>query len=117
MIPRWLSFFGFDRPPFGKEIEDGDLWLPSSRKEVVEEIVECSGTQFDPGVVKAFFAMEEERDRDFFKNSAVTVDKVLRKNGVASVSKDLRYLKKSMMPDSIGWLVSDHRTILVPVKD
>jgi type II secretory pathway predicted ATPase ExeA len=40
MTPRWLSFFGFDRPPFGKEIADGDLWLPSSRKEVVEEIVD-----------------------------------------------------------------------------
>jgi len=76
-----------------------------SFKEVMEEIAECSGTQFDPDVVKAFFAVAEERDRDFFKNSAVTVDKVLRKNGVASISKDLRYLKKSMMPGSIGSLM------------
>jgi putative nucleotidyltransferase with HDIG domain len=88
-----------------------------SLKEVMEEIIECSGTQFDPNVVKAFFAVEEERDRDFFKNSAVTVDKVLQKNGVASVSKDLRYMKKSMMPETIGWLVPDQRTILVSVKD
>ena len=36
----WLAFFGFDRPPFCKEIADADLWLPSSRKEVVEEIVD-----------------------------------------------------------------------------
>ena len=40
MTPHWLSFFGFERPPFGKDIADADLWLPSSRKEIVDEIVE-----------------------------------------------------------------------------
>jgi HD-GYP domain-containing protein (c-di-GMP phosphodiesterase class II) len=88
-----------------------------SLKEVMEEIIECSGAQFDPNVVKAFLAVAEERDRDFFKNSAVTVDKVLRKNGVANVSKDLRYLKKSMMPEAVGWPVPDQRMVLVSVKD
>jgi hypothetical protein len=82
----------------------------------MEEIAECSGAQFDPDVVKAFFAVVEERDRDFFKNSAVTVDKVLRKNGVASVSNGLRYLKKSMMPDSIGSPMPHWQTVQVYVK-
>ena len=36
----WFAFFGFERPPFCKEIADADVWLPSSRKEVVEEIVD-----------------------------------------------------------------------------
>jgi type II secretory pathway predicted ATPase ExeA len=37
--PRWLSHFSFTEPPFDKAIEDEELWLPSSRKEVVDDIV------------------------------------------------------------------------------
>jgi putative nucleotidyltransferase with HDIG domain len=81
-----------------------------SFEEVMEEIAECSGTQFDPDVVKAFFAVAREKGRDFFKNSAVTVDKVLRKNGVASAShNDLRYLKKSMVADWRSWELNEYR--------
>jgi putative nucleotidyltransferase with HDIG domain len=79
-----------------------------SFKEVMEEIAECSGTQFDPDVVKAFFAVARENGRDFFKNSAVTVDKVLQKNGGASASNnDLRYLKKSMVADWRSWELNE----------
>ncbi len=58
MTPQWLSFFGFERPPFGKDVADADLWLPSSRKEIVNEIVEGVSEQGhvllvgDPGVGK-----------------------------------------------------------------
>jgi len=37
--PRWLAHFSFDEAPFHKAIDDGDLWMPSSRREVVDEIV------------------------------------------------------------------------------
>lgn len=39
---RWLKHFGLERPPFTKEVDDGELWLPSSRKAVVDEIVEAA---------------------------------------------------------------------------
>lgn len=39
--PRWLSRFGLTEPPFSKQIPDGELWLPSSRKGVVDELVEA----------------------------------------------------------------------------
>lgn len=35
-----LSFFGLREPPFSKEISDQDLWLPSSKTALVEEMVE-----------------------------------------------------------------------------
>ena len=36
----WLTHFGLEYPPFAKEVEDQDLWLPSGRKAVVDEIVQ-----------------------------------------------------------------------------
>lgn len=38
---KWLSFYGLSAPPFSKEIGDADLWVPSSRKRVVDELVEA----------------------------------------------------------------------------
>jgi type II secretory pathway predicted ATPase ExeA len=38
---RWLSHFGLRESPFSKEISDAELWLPTSRKAVVEELVEA----------------------------------------------------------------------------
>lgn len=40
--PRWLKYFGLDRPPFTKEVGDDELWLPSSGKAVVEEILDAA---------------------------------------------------------------------------
>lgn len=37
---RWLDHFGFSAPPFDKQLPDEELWLPSSRKEIVDELVE-----------------------------------------------------------------------------
>ncbi len=41
MTPAYLSYFGFKDAPFSKEIADADLWLPSSKTAVVEELVEA----------------------------------------------------------------------------
>lgn len=40
--PRWLKHFGLECPPFAKEVEDGELWLPTSRKAVVDDLVEAA---------------------------------------------------------------------------
>ena len=37
--PRWLTHFGFDAPPFSKEIGDEQLWVPSSRQRVLDRLV------------------------------------------------------------------------------
>jgi general secretion pathway protein A len=39
--PRWLSHFGFDGPPFSKELADEQLWVPSSRHRVLDRLVEA----------------------------------------------------------------------------
>jgi general secretion pathway protein A len=39
---RWLKHFGLERPPFTKELGDDELWLPSSRKAVVDDLVEAA---------------------------------------------------------------------------
>lgn len=37
--PKWLARFGFTEPPFDKRIPDGELWLPSSRAALVDDLV------------------------------------------------------------------------------
>jgi type II secretory pathway predicted ATPase ExeA len=37
----YVRFFAFTLAPFSKEIEDGDLWLPPSKQEIVDEICEA----------------------------------------------------------------------------
>src|SRR5689334_19203678 len=41
MTPAWLSHFGLSLAPFSKEIADADLWLPSSKASLVEELCEA----------------------------------------------------------------------------
>ena len=43
MTPAWLGFFGFSDAPFSKEIGDADLWLPSSKAALVDELCEALG--------------------------------------------------------------------------
>lgn len=38
---KWLTHFGLREAPFSKEIGDGDLWVPSSRKHVVADVVDA----------------------------------------------------------------------------
>ena len=41
MTPAYLGFFGLKEAPFSKEIGDADLWLPSSKSAVVDELCEA----------------------------------------------------------------------------
>ncbi|MBW2736183.1 MAG: AAA family ATPase [Deltaproteobacteria bacterium] len=56
--PRWLRHFGFSAPPFSKEIADDALWLPASKVQIVEALVEAAVERAsvllvgDPGVGK-----------------------------------------------------------------
>lgn len=36
--PRWLTAFGLSEAPFSKDIADDDLWMPQSRKALVDEL-------------------------------------------------------------------------------
>ncbi|MCW8807762.1 MAG: AAA family ATPase [Rhodanobacter sp.] len=40
MSARWLDHFGLDDAPFSKEIEAAELWVPSSRQAVVDDLVD-----------------------------------------------------------------------------
>jgi len=39
MVAKYLAHFGLKSQPFSKEIADGDLWLPPSKKAVLDELV------------------------------------------------------------------------------
>lgn len=39
--PAWAKYFGMKAAPFSKDIDDGDLWLPSSKTEIVTNLVEA----------------------------------------------------------------------------
>lgn len=41
MTPPYLAHFGLKAAPFSKEISDADLWLPSSKTSLVDELVEA----------------------------------------------------------------------------
>jgi type II secretory pathway predicted ATPase ExeA len=41
MTPAYLGFFGLKEAPFSKEIGDGDLWLPSSKAALVDELCDA----------------------------------------------------------------------------
>jgi putative nucleotidyltransferase with HDIG domain len=68
-----------------------------SFRDILDEIERCSGSQFDPAVVKAFFEVVEEQERGFFKNSAALVDRAVLLSGMEADTTDARYLKKSML--------------------
>ena len=41
MTPAYLSAFDLREAPFSKEIPDADLWLPSTKKALVDDICEA----------------------------------------------------------------------------
>ena len=41
MTAAWLGYFGFKEPPFSKEVIDAELWLPSSKSVLVDELCEA----------------------------------------------------------------------------
>jgi putative nucleotidyltransferase with HDIG domain len=73
-----------------------------SLREVLSEIKQCSGQQFDPQVVTALLALAKRKERSFFKNSAATVDQTIGISGVLEVSSNAKYLKRSMIHNEIG---------------
>lgn len=40
--PAWLRHFGLSASPFSKDLPDDDLWLPTSRKQVVDDLVDAA---------------------------------------------------------------------------
>lgn len=56
--PAYAAFFGFKTPPFSKEIDDKDLWLPPSKVALVDDMLEALSAKQsialcgDPGVGK-----------------------------------------------------------------
>ncbi len=71
-------------------------------EDVIEEVIRCSGAQYDPEVVKAFLAVYESQGAEFFMNSATRVDRALARNGIVKPPGDLRYLKKSMLATKLA---------------
>lgn len=69
---------------------------PRSYQEILAEVARCSGTQFDPKVARAFFAVAEEKGRNFFINSAINVDQELHDGNLDDLGKIDRYLKKTL---------------------
>lgn len=51
MTAAYLGFFGLKDAPFSKEIGDGDLWLPSSKAAVVEELTEALAQRASVAIV------------------------------------------------------------------
>jgi type II secretory pathway predicted ATPase ExeA len=43
MTAKYLTHFGLETSPFSKEIGDDDLWLPTSKQVIVDELVEAAG--------------------------------------------------------------------------
>ncbi len=74
-----------------------------SYKEVMGDVAQSSGAQFDPQLVEVFFTLAQEMGRGFFKNSAATVDRSVQREGVPLLGRLDRHMKKSMIPDT-----SDH---------
>jgi putative nucleotidyltransferase with HDIG domain len=73
-------------------------YRPSRRfPEALEEIRRCSGTQFDPDVVDALYAVAQEKGPGFFTNSAAAVDHDLMADATACFDTKSRHLKKSML--------------------
>jgi putative nucleotidyltransferase with HDIG domain len=67
--------------------------------EVMEELLRCMGTLFDPKVVQAFFNVVKERGPSFFKNSAAVVDRKIHFQTLPDIGENVRYLKRSMLAD------------------
>ncbi len=79
-----------------------------SFREVKEEIVRGSGTQFDPEIVKAFFSLVEQKGRDFFKNSAAAIDDIVVTEGntgprIAGILKGSMLAKERATEISAFW--------------
>lgn len=41
-VSPWMPAWGLETAPFGKDITDGNLWLPSSREHIVDQLVQAA---------------------------------------------------------------------------
>jgi putative nucleotidyltransferase with HDIG domain len=85
--------------------------------EVMEEILRCMGTQFDPKVVHAFYAVVQERGPSFFKNSANIVDHKVQRQDAAAIGENVRYLKRSMLGEVQGALEQEQEVEMEVSQD
>lgn len=69
----------------------------TSFDKICQELRACSGTQFDPLVVAAFFKLVEERGSSFFVNSALVVENSIVPNQAGLLYPLSKYIKKSMI--------------------
>lgn len=67
--------------------------------QVMEELLRCMGTQFDPKVVQAFFNVVKEQGPSLFRNSAAVVDRKIQFQELPDIGENVRYLKRSMLAD------------------
>jgi type II secretory pathway predicted ATPase ExeA len=58
MTPETLAVFGLSSDPFSKEIDDADLWLPPSKRDLLDDLVDAAESRHnvtlvgEPGVGK-----------------------------------------------------------------
>lgn len=78
-------------------LSDRPYQATRSLSAVVEEVVRCSGSQFDPQVVTAFLRVVKQNGDDFFVNSASAVARDLEATGALNTLDGLCYVKKSMI--------------------
>jgi type II secretory pathway predicted ATPase ExeA len=72
---KWLTHFGFSEPPFHKDLADDKLWVPTSRKRVVDDLVEACHERHhvllvgEPGVGKTCVlrALRQRLPQDGFR--------------------------------------------------
>jgi putative nucleotidyltransferase with HDIG domain len=85
--------------------------------QVMEELLRCMGTQFDPTVVQAFFNVVKERGPSFFKNSAAVVDRKIHFQTLPDIGENVRYLKRSMLADVKITPAQEHTSEIEPAQD
>lgn len=51
MSPETLSIFGLSSEPFSKEIDDADLWLPPSKRALLDELVDAAEARSNVSLV------------------------------------------------------------------
>lgn len=70
-----------------------------SYEAVLAEVTRCTGSQFDPEVTNALFAIAEAEGASFFKNSAAHVAESLATSRTKVMFTDTHYLKRSMIEE------------------
>lgn len=78
-------------------LSDRPYQATRSLASVIDEVIRCSGTQFDPQVVDAFLEVARNHGDEFFINSASKIAYDLDRNGALDTLDGFCYAKKSMI--------------------